>query len=651
VRLPRLRRVLLVGVTVFAVAVPLGGGATYVAMEVTTQPEFCKSCHIMEPYYGSWANSSHADVPCVDCHYEPGLLETFEGKFKALSQLAKYITATQGTKPWAEVSDYSCLRSGCHSTRLLEGEIQFGRIRFDHRHHLIGLRRGKRLRCTSCHSQPMRGEHLTVTPRACILCHFRASDTSKPINDCDTCHGPPPENIDLGGFTFRHSEYLDRGIECNNCHGDVTRGTGAVLRRRCGSCHNVQEHLDRYEDVDFIHEHHVTDHSVNCFECHDVIEHGLPPREQHYSGACSDCHDGSHDAMTSLFRGTGGKGVDDNPGIMYLARVTCNGCHKAPFPGAPKPPGGATYSADPLACIDCHGTGFRGMAERWQGETKRHIKKVGAALEELRELLDEEWEDGDVVAARRTYELAAHNYGLVLLDKSGGAHNLPYARDLLRQAVVDIGKATLHLDPEETAPKIAIGPKTASEQGCTTLCHVGAEELDVTRAFDLPFAHARHFKQDCSKCHEAEPHGTTRIIRADCVSCHHQQEEPDNCGGCHQDVAQLRKHELEDSSMLELDCLACHESIADAHSQEAVRQACNDCHEDDGPDYATTKFDAWMAEAAAPLDALEQKLADAPSGPAARIRSELQALRRTGPFHNAAFVRAEAKRLLAELTK
>ena len=653
-RLPGPRRLLLLGVTVFAVAVPLGGGGTYVAMELTTKPQFCNSCHIMEPYYESWRTSTHSNVPCVDCHYEPGLLETFEGKFKALSQLAKYVTATEGTKPWAEVSDYSCLRSGCHSTRVLEGDIQFGRIRFDHRNHLIGLRRGKQLRCTSCHSQIVQGEHLTVTPRTCILCHFKDSPDTKPVNDCNRCHGPPEEAIELGGFTFRHSEYLKRGVECNSCHGDVTRGTGGVPKRRCGSCHNVQAHLDRYEDTDFIHKHHVADHSVNCFECHDVIEHSLPPREEHYSGACSDCHESSHGAMTSLYRGTGGKDVADRPGIMFLARVTCNGCHKPPFEGAPAPQGGATYKADPLSCVDCHGTGFLGMAERWQKELNGHLKKVEEALEELREMLTEEWEDGDMEAARRSYEQAAYNYGLVLLDKSGGVHNLPYARDLLRQAMTDIGKATVHLDPEETAPRVSIGPATASEQDCTTLCHTGVEAMPVNRAFDLPFAHAKHFgsaRMDCSKCHEAEPHGTTRIKQADCISCHHQQEEPGACASCHTDIGRLRSQQIEGANMADLDCLSCHETLADGHSQEAIRGSCQECHTDDGADYGTKKFDVWRAAATAPLDELEKKLAGAPPEVAARIKKELDALRAAGPFHNAAFIQAEAKRLAAELAK
>ncbi|HZM00010.1 MAG TPA: cytochrome c3 family protein, partial [Planctomycetota bacterium] len=350
----------------------VGGGATFVALELTTTPQFCRNCHIMEPYYQSWASSSHKDVTCVDCHYEPGLLETFEGKFKALSQLAKYVTQTQGSKPWAEVSDYSCMRSGCHSNQLLEGEIQFGRVRFDHRHHLIGMRRGKTLRCTSCHSQIVQGDHLTVTTSSCFLCHFKSDAESRPIDDCDTCHGPPAEDIVVGDTVFRHSDYLEAGAACADCHGDVTRGAGEVPRERCGSCHNKQEHLERIGDVEFMHRHHVTEHSVTCLDCHLEIQHGLPSREQHgQGGECTDCHAGTHGVASDVYRGTGSPGVPDQPGAMYLARVTCKGCHRAPFPGAPVPPAGATFAADPLACLDCHGPGFEGMAEQWQAEVAR----------------------------------------------------------------------------------------------------------------------------------------------------------------------------------------------------------------------------------------------------------------------------------------
>ena len=33
--------------------------------------------------------------------------------------------------------------------------------------------------------------------------------------------------------------------------------TGEVLRERCGSCHNQEQHLERYDDVVFVHHKHV----------------------------------------------------------------------------------------------------------------------------------------------------------------------------------------------------------------------------------------------------------------------------------------------------------------------------------------------------------------------------------------------------------
>ena len=44
-------------------------------------------------------------------------------KFQALSQVVKFVTRTYSSKPYAEVEDSSCLRSGCHSTRLLQGPL------------------------------------------------------------------------------------------------------------------------------------------------------------------------------------------------------------------------------------------------------------------------------------------------------------------------------------------------------------------------------------------------------------------------------------------------------------------------------------------------------------------------------------------------
>ena len=62
----------------------------------TSRPQFCNSCHIMEPYYKSWQESSHKDVSCIECHFPPGFGGKVRGKMLGLVQLAKYVTNSAG---------------------------------------------------------------------------------------------------------------------------------------------------------------------------------------------------------------------------------------------------------------------------------------------------------------------------------------------------------------------------------------------------------------------------------------------------------------------------------------------------------------------------------------------------------------------------
>ena len=58
---------------------------------MSSDPEVCANCHIMQPQYESWQKSSHHAVAgCVDCH----LPHDFFGKY-----LAKAITATTIRRP------------------------------------------------------------------------------------------------------------------------------------------------------------------------------------------------------------------------------------------------------------------------------------------------------------------------------------------------------------------------------------------------------------------------------------------------------------------------------------------------------------------------------------------------------------------------
>ncbi len=276
-RRPRAAKLLIV----IAIVLVVGGLAGFGLFEMSTSPMLCNSCHIMKPYVAAWKTSKHKNVTCVKCHYPPGFRDTIWVKYQAVSQVVKWATQTYNSKPFAEVEDASCLRSGCHEKRLLQGKVVFKRgIVFDHRPHLEQPRRGRQLRCTSCHSQIVVGTHIEVTESTCFLCHFKGTKTGRelrPIGGCPGCHQAPKGDIRVGSLTFNHQDIVKRGVQCEKCHLNVVDGDGEAPRERCFTCHNQPQKLEHYPDTPFIHDFHVTRHNIECSRCHTPIKHRLPP--------------------------------------------------------------------------------------------------------------------------------------------------------------------------------------------------------------------------------------------------------------------------------------------------------------------------------------------------------------------------------------
>jgi nitrate/TMAO reductase-like tetraheme cytochrome c subunit len=275
------RGLILVALAILIVLGVAGGAAMW---HVSASPQFCNSCHIMRPYVEAWKASAHADVACVECHYPPGLRDTLRVKFQAVTQVAKWATGTYSSKPFAEVEDASCLRSGCHATSALraEGPLTFRRgVRFDHARHLDTAAMGRQLRCTSCHAQIVVERHFEVAETACFTCHFKATKNGReltPVGGCTGCHTAPKGDIALGSVRFNHEDVARRGVACQSCHLNVVEGRGEAPRERCMGCHNQPELVAKYEDTRLVHEAHVTHRSIECTRCHSEIRHKLPPR-------------------------------------------------------------------------------------------------------------------------------------------------------------------------------------------------------------------------------------------------------------------------------------------------------------------------------------------------------------------------------------
>lgn len=140
--------------------------------KIITYPGFCGRCHAMQPYIEAWQTSSHQQVNCIRCHYNPVSDPPQAGETKFPWSMVKSLASAYTLFPEAEVSDTACLQKGCHAWENIPQQITLRNDRtFDHRFHLHQSNPKQEVRCASCHLQFVDGRQQTVSPKACSPCH------------------------------------------------------------------------------------------------------------------------------------------------------------------------------------------------------------------------------------------------------------------------------------------------------------------------------------------------------------------------------------------------------------------------------------------------------------------------------------------------
>jgi nitrate/TMAO reductase-like tetraheme cytochrome c subunit len=567
-------------------------------LKFSESPTFCGLCHQMKAYMESWRTSSHRQVACTKCHYEPGFLNHLKGKWvDGQVSLAYFFSGKTPERPHAEISDASCLQKGCHNTEDLQGNMVYKNVAFSHKKHLGELRRGMELRCTSCHAQLVQGAHLTVHEINCFICHyFKAGSKGEgeclscAVGSCTSCHFAPKGDIKINGWSFNHQKYILRGVACEKCHLSVVQGDGHVPEGKCVQCHNEPKILSTKFTSQFIHKNHVTDHKIECADCHTPLRHeiGPIPTMSQIPSGCDKCHSKEmHLGPRELYRGSGGIGVPDSPSLMFMTNVDCIACHRKHEEGqAALHTTQYIESAIGKACVDCHGEGFDDTLKHWkvllsraENETNQRIFNVQKSLygsEKTR------GNSGDFRKAQNLLNEARHNYSFILLGKS--VHNIEYAFKLLNAANSKTEQALAVIDKGYTPGEFQ------TRMTCTSLCHVGMEKRAVPFN-DIKFSHETHVAGNgmkCSDCHSPrENHGKT--FEKNCAKCHHGKEiKKVTCEDCHVSVKRLVQgkggigvQERPSNKLDVVECIDCHRGVPSRKKDtfDAIKKRCIECHD------------------------------------------------------------------------
>lgn len=253
-----------------------------------TRPSYCKTCHVMQGYYDTWRQSTHAKQDCVDCHIKPGMNHTIA--FAVRMFMPSYYLKNTKPKDLEKPVNGACLR--CHSEdRVISPS---GIVKIPHKTHI----KDQNMRCIDCHKYLVHyknpsGENKPPMDNCMKRCH----NGTKASGACLTCHPKKarPDTHNVSDWDDIHpAKFKQRPLVCTKCHTNCNRchkikpashdmkwkysahGKEAetLTSKVCGTCHRQDK----------------------CETCH--LKHPLNWKDIHYkkvlrdtNRSCRDCHD------------------------------------------------------------------------------------------------------------------------------------------------------------------------------------------------------------------------------------------------------------------------------------------------------------------------------------------------------------------------
>lgn len=382
-------------------------GAIAATLSHTMRPPYCARCHSMKESYRTWANGVSCPVGCLECH----------------------TGAKTGVHLAKEIEDETCVKVGCHTREKLfvQNTPDKAPESFNHEVHLKEWAYDRGLRCTACHASQGGERHFGIDKNSCYVCHFvrgegvveMVSQPDKPLWECSVCHDKVNKKIQIYEKEFDHISFEKPGVDCNSCHNNSTvHGKGAVNKDSCCQCHDRDDIPEDYSDANDMHYDHMVRHKVGCSPCHEEIEHKMyTDVSKTDTPAVFDITQTEVLLYERMMKGKGGKGVPGMPDPMYVATVSCGGCHRDNLESP----------VNPEVCNTCHDKGFETILEEQTGLVRHQMDTLEKLLKTRQS--SQQGETSEVL------ETARHNYDLIASDGSLGVHNIKYVKDLLEFSI------------------------------------------------------------------------------------------------------------------------------------------------------------------------------------------------------------------------
>ena len=322
------KRIVVIGVLLGVVVI--GGVGAIGLWKYHEEPQFCATCHIMDPYLESWQASdlgahAHAveDVTCLDCH-EPTVQQ----------QVDELVVYTQGDfeVPLEERQFETQFCFDCHLPNEHTSYEEVIQLTADLELNPHGSHLGE-MDCATCHKTHR------VSEDYCAECHgpvatgpgwtTEVTTTMEvavwaPDMDCTACHVMDPYFDSLQDTNLLAYAHGQEGLACLDCHEleaveqvheEAVAGTRIKARtvenQFCFDCHVPNEHTS-YEQVIERTEGYIAENkNINPHGPHAAVE-GMEPLE------CSRCHQMHEESP--LIQGC-------YTGCHHAGLQSCNNCH------------------------------------------------------------------------------------------------------------------------------------------------------------------------------------------------------------------------------------------------------------------------------------------------------------------------------------